>query len=739
MMIFFIINGTAISQVRVVDVEDAQLDERILTGQFSQFLEGLRKDLKIPGLSAAIVKDGQILWAQGFGFANIEKKINATPQTSYYLASLTKTFASTIIMQLVEQGKLDLDAPVSMFDIKIRSPGIITVRHLLSHTSEGQPGTFFRYNGYRFQFLGQMIRKVSGRSFKDLLIENILKPLDMKNTAPNVTADEYSGSFTRVFENLTEPYALDKDGYVIKGHFHDSFGVSGGLISTVLDMAKYDIALQQNILLRPATQEMAFTPFITKTGERLPYGLGWFSQVYNGVRLIWHYGYYPPSISTLILKAPDEKMTLIVFANTDALSRYFPIGEDVLYSPLVVTFFKMFIFPRKTSRILETINWESGGDEIISQLEQEKDEGALDLYKRELMSYWRVVYNMGHKEKASRLLEVYSRLFSKKERASLKNRRVIAGISGVGDNEYRVVEFTLVNDTRVRVYGIGEGGRFGMSDFGGIENTSTGKLVWLMDYKETVHAGGIFGNRLVNKVISLSPGTYRLHYKTNNAHSFKQWLWFPPDHSFWGIVLYDEEPTGISEDIGFGQGSQVSQLKEITAFQRLLDSAITGEQPEEVIGSGLRLIMMVCFVIFLLGFVIWPIGKGIRFLKRRKSKNARIAEPKAGSKLSAAVTFIAWINAVLGLFFVVAAIFRGSLEFLLKHGIAEKEYFEVKLIFTVILFAPGCISILLVCFSFWEWRKRYRSLIGRLFYTVFTACTLVFVIVCYHWYLALFA
>ncbi len=78
-------------------------------------LENLRQDLKIPALSAAVVKDQKVIWAKGFGYADVENKIPATEHTPYHLASLTKTFASTIVMQLVQGGKIKLDDPVSKY------------------------------------------------------------------------------------------------------------------------------------------------------------------------------------------------------------------------------------------------------------------------------------------------------------------------------------------------------------------------------------------------------------------------------------------------------------------------------------------------------------------------------------------------------------------------------------------------------------------------------------------------
>src|SRR5919205_1009619 len=160
------------------------LSERI--AHFETVLESLRQDLKIPAYSAAIVKDQKVIWAKGFGYADVENKIPATEHTAYHLASLTKTFASTILMQLVQEGKINLDDPVSKYGITLESNGVIKGRHLFSHTSEANPGEQYRYNGNRYAELDKVIEKATGKSFAELLIANILDPLGMNETAPNV-------------------------------------------------------------------------------------------------------------------------------------------------------------------------------------------------------------------------------------------------------------------------------------------------------------------------------------------------------------------------------------------------------------------------------------------------------------------------------------------------------------------------------------------------------------------------
>jgi CubicO group peptidase (beta-lactamase class C family) len=108
----------------VDDPSDAARIARLET-----LLESLRQELKIPAYSAAIVKDQKVIWAKGFGYADIENKIPATEHTPYHLASLTKTFASTILMQLVQEGKIKLDDPVSKYGVTLESSVFIRVRH----------------------------------------------------------------------------------------------------------------------------------------------------------------------------------------------------------------------------------------------------------------------------------------------------------------------------------------------------------------------------------------------------------------------------------------------------------------------------------------------------------------------------------------------------------------------------------------------------------------------------------
>jgi len=297
---------------------------------FPAKLDALRVQLKIPGMSAAIVEDGQIVWARGFGEATVETANPATSATPFHLASLTKPFAATIIMQLVEEGLVDLDDAASDYGVTLSASGVIRVRHLLTHTSEGVPGSSYRYSGNRFGYLDQVIQSASGQSFGELLVERILQPLRFQNTAPN---PKNSSAFALTGLNRSQFLERMAAGYEVKGSQvhpkeHPShFGTAAGLVASAEDMAVFSIAIDQGRFLSSETWQEVFTPARSNSGADLPYGLGWFIQEYQGARLQWHYGYWTTN-SSLIVRAPDKNLTFVVLANTQTLSSPYGLGAD---------------------------------------------------------------------------------------------------------------------------------------------------------------------------------------------------------------------------------------------------------------------------------------------------------------------------------------------------------------------------------------------------------------------------
>src|SRR5688572_26038249 len=147
-------------------------------------IERLRVSSHIPAVTAVIAKGQEIVWVRGFGTADLATNRPAADTTVYHLASLTKPFASTVLLQLVDEGKVSLDDPVSKYGINLPSAGIIRVRHLLSHTSHGTPGAGYRYDGDRFGLLDSVIVRATGKTFAGTLQERIISTIGLARSAP---------------------------------------------------------------------------------------------------------------------------------------------------------------------------------------------------------------------------------------------------------------------------------------------------------------------------------------------------------------------------------------------------------------------------------------------------------------------------------------------------------------------------------------------------------------------------
>lgn len=309
--------------------------ERAKLAAFEAEIAFMHEYLRMPGLAAGILRGRELWWFKGYGYADLARKTPVTPDTPFHLASLTKTFASTLLMQLVEQGKLDLDTPAETFGIDLESRGTITVRHLFSHTSKGVPGERYRYDGSRFGKLDRVIERITGRSFMDNLNTIIIRPLGLKNTGRMSDALQL---------RLASPYVLNDEGDLVPGAYPTYFGSSAGLVASVADYAKYIVALKEHRFLRPETQAIAFTPTKSNAGDDLPYGLGWFVETVEGTKVIWHYGYWD-SVSALVVMVPERDLTFLAFANSDALSRGFRLGRGrIVNSPAASTFLESFVF-----------------------------------------------------------------------------------------------------------------------------------------------------------------------------------------------------------------------------------------------------------------------------------------------------------------------------------------------------------------------------------------------------------
>lgn len=308
----------------------------------------------VPGISIVVIKDQKIIKSMGYGLANVELNVAATPETVYKIGSVSKQFIATGVLLLVQDGKISLDDNVSKFlDGTPDAWKPITIRHLLTHTSgivreapgfdplkiqndadviktayslplRFTPGEKYEYCNVGYFTLAEIISKVGGKPWPDFLHERVFAPLGMNSTRTT---------------NMTELVTNRANGYVWRnGQFQNSaiyFALrpSGAFLSTVLDLAKWEAALEAGTILKKPTLDQAWTPVKLNNGNTHPYGFGWDLAPVAGHKQINHGGSLP-GFRAQLTRFVDDKLTVVVLTNGDnANAAAIAIGVANLYIP----------------------------------------------------------------------------------------------------------------------------------------------------------------------------------------------------------------------------------------------------------------------------------------------------------------------------------------------------------------------------------------------------------------------
>jgi CubicO group peptidase (beta-lactamase class C family) len=308
----------------------------------------------VAGLSLAVVKDGRLIKARGYGLANMELNVPATKDSVYNIASIGKQFTATGIMMLVEDGKIGLDDKITNYLAGLPPAwSEITIRQLLTHTSgiknysslpnfgevskspvttaqlekilagyplDFRPGEKWSYCNTGYHLLAAIIEEVSKRSYQDFLKERIFTPLGMDSTR--------FYDWQSVITNRSSPYSW-RNGKFRNADYLDyswAFG-AGAEASTVLDLAKWDASLDTEKLLPKKRWEEMWTPVRLNDGSSFPYGFGWHVQTSpnDTGRVIWHGGGDPGYLSAYYHWI-DDRVTVIVLLT--AGSEWLPNGQE---------------------------------------------------------------------------------------------------------------------------------------------------------------------------------------------------------------------------------------------------------------------------------------------------------------------------------------------------------------------------------------------------------------------------
>lgn len=308
-------------------------------------------DKRLPALSVALVDDQRVVWAKGYGFQDRGKKIPASAETVYRVGSVSKLFTDVAVMQLVEQGKLDLDAPVAMYlpDFKpVTKPEYkpITLRMLMAHRSglvrEPPAGNYFdptdptlkktvaslngiplvyppgeriKYSNAAIGVVGYMLQKTRGEPFEKYVQRTVLDPLGMKSSSFLPTP--------AVKRHLADAVMWTYHGREFPAPtFELGMAPAGCMYATVLDLAKFQSCLFAGgklggaQLLQPATIEQMFTPQFAKPGDKEGFGLGFYVSDLDGHKQVSHggavYGF-----ATEWAALPGEKLGAVVVCSRD--------------------------------------------------------------------------------------------------------------------------------------------------------------------------------------------------------------------------------------------------------------------------------------------------------------------------------------------------------------------------------------------------------------------------------------
>lgn len=298
--------------------------------------------------SVLVVENGEVIYKNGFGMANMEHEIPNTPDTKHRLGSITKQFTAGLILQLVEQGKLELKAPISTYLPDYTGPAaeVVTIHHLLTHSSgipsytsfpdffkeqsrdpyspkdfvktfadstlQFTPGEQFDYSNSGYFLLGHIIEEVTGKTYEQVLQENILDPLNMKDTG----YDHHDS----ILKNRASGYERTGNGYANAPYLDMSLPyAAGSLYSTVEDMYKWDRALNTDKVLSEESRKLMFTPQIPAGSSQ--YSYGWMidkmpvGKTRDSVDMVGHGGGIN-GFNTLIVRFPEEDDLIVLLNNT---------------------------------------------------------------------------------------------------------------------------------------------------------------------------------------------------------------------------------------------------------------------------------------------------------------------------------------------------------------------------------------------------------------------------------------
>ncbi len=314
----------------------------------------------VPSASVAIVKNGQIAYVKAYGDARLEPKTPATTEMRYSIGSISKQFTATAILLLQEQGKLSLDDKVAKFIPNLTRAGEVTIRQLLSHTSgyqdywpqdyvmpmmlqpvtaekildgwariplDFEPGTKWQYSNTNYVIAGVIVEKASGMPLLQFLSQKVFTPLGMKSVM-NIDQEKLGETdptgYLRYALGPLRPAPKEGKGWLF---------AAGELAMPAQDLAKWDISIIDQKVLKPSSYRELGTDTLLKNGLSTHYGLGVDVSSQAGHRALSHGGEVSGFTAQNVV-FPDEKVAVVVLTNQDAAGAAGQIAQGI--APLLL-------------------------------------------------------------------------------------------------------------------------------------------------------------------------------------------------------------------------------------------------------------------------------------------------------------------------------------------------------------------------------------------------------------------
>jgi len=329
----------------------AQQQSSFTLSLFERYLEALRVEAGIPGMSGAVLQDGITLWQRSFGYRDVENAVPPDVTTPYAIGGLSQIFGSSLLLRTcIEEDARNLTDRVTDW-LPEYSDANATLVHLLAHV---QTSGAYKYDLGGFSFLTPIVRACANAPYAHVLTERIFSQLAMVTAVPGTAlatptpqdVETFDATtlvhFGDVLRRMAVPYRVDIRGRATRTDLAATRAdASTGVVASVADLATFDSALWPNdLVLRPATQQAAWI----RPVPHLPMGLGWFVQNYNNEAVVWQFGVVPDAYSSLIVKLPNRRLTFILLANSDGLTAPFPLENgDVTASLFARTFLRLFV------------------------------------------------------------------------------------------------------------------------------------------------------------------------------------------------------------------------------------------------------------------------------------------------------------------------------------------------------------------------------------------------------------